>query len=288
MIFTQKSNLTRTIMKAYSLFLLSLFFAAPGVAQTYDEWIDSSFVAIENGKLADSESAIFSALRLEPANQRNVFLWSNLGTIQRQMGKHDEAIESYTIALAQNPKSTTLLRNRAALFGEVGKPNDALTDYTAALLLEPDNEDALYYRGLLYLHLVAYDLAEADFKRLMELNDESYRGRKGYASLEKFRGNYTEAEKIYNFLINKLPNERELYIARAELYMLTNRNARAMGDINKVISGLEPDPYCYYLRARVKLALYERKSAAQDLIIAKEGGYPIGDLQEVIDSEKAR
>jgi len=273
-------------MKAFFLFLLSLFFAVSGIARTYDEWIDSSFVAIENGRLADAESAIFSALRLEPANQRNVFLWSNLGTIQRQMGKYDEAIESYTIALAQNPKSTTLLRNRAALFGEVGKPNDALTDYTAILLLEPDNEDALYYRGLLYLHLVAYDLAEADFRRLMELNDESYRGRRGYATLEKFRGNYTEAEKIYSFLIDKLPNERELYIARAELYMLTNRNARAMGDINKVIYNLDADAYCYYLRARIKLALYERKSAAQDLIKAKEGGYPIGDLQEVIDSEK--
>ena len=273
-------------MKAFFLLFLSLLFAVSGTMQTYDEWIDSSFVAIENGKLVDAESAIFSALRLEPANQRNVFLWSNLGTIQRQMEKYDEAIESYTIALAQNPKSTTLLRNRAALFGEVGKPNDALTDYTAALLLEPDDEDALYYRGLLYLHLVAYDLAEADFKRLMELNDESYRGRRGYATLEKFRGNYTEAEKIYSFLIEKLPNDRELYIARAELYMLTNRNARAMGDINKVIYNLEADPYCYYLRAKIKLSLYERKSAAQDLIKAKEGGYPIGDLQEVIDSEK--
>ena len=278
--------LRHTIMKTKLFFFLLLFPSFFANAQTYDEWVDSSFVALENERPEEAEAALFEALRLEPANKRNVLLWSNLGTIQRQLGKYKEAMESYTIALAQNPKSTTLLQNRAALFGEMGKPNDALTDYTAILFIEPDNENALYYRGLLYLQAGNYDLAEADFRRLMDMDAESLKGRKGFATLEKFRGNYMEAEKIYNFLIGKEPKQRDLYIARAELYFFTNRNARALSDINKVIYEMGADPYCYYFRAKLKLALFERKSAAKDLIMAKEGGYPIGDLEEVIESEK--
>ena len=273
-------------MKPIAIFFLFFISCFSVVAQTYEEWIDSSFVALEHEKPLEAEAALLAALRLEPANKRNVLLWSNLGTIQREMGKHKEAMESYTIALAQNSKSATLLLNRAALFGEMDKPNDALTDYTAILLMEPDNENALYYRGLLYLQMGIPDLAEIDFQRLMDMDAESLMGRKGFATLEKLRGNYIEAEKIYNFLIDKHPKQRDLYIARAELYFITNRNARAMGDINKVIYDMGADPYCYYFRAKIKLALYERKSAAKDLIMAKEGGYPIGDLEEVIESEK--
>ena len=271
----------------FTLFF-ALLFCFSAVAQTYDEWIDSSFVAIESENLKEAEAALLAALRSEPANKRNVLLWSNLGTVQRQQGKHNEAIESYTIALAQNPKSVMLLQNRAALFGEMGKPNDALTDYTSILLIDANNDDALYYRGLLYLQTGNEHLAEADFRQLMDMDAESLKGRKGFATLEKIRGNYLEAEKIYNFLIEKHPKQRDLYISRAELYILSNRNSRALNDINKVIHEMGADAYCYYLRAKIKLTLYERKSAAKDLITAKEGGYPIGDLEEVIASEREK
>lgn len=255
-------------------------------AQNYDQWIDKSFAALDSSNYELAEKALIEAMKLEPANPRNVLLLSNLGTIQRHLGKLQEAVESYTIALAQKPQSKILLHNRAALFGELGKPNDAITDYTSILMIDPNDQEALYYRGLLYLQTIYYDKAEADFKKIMELNPESYKGRKGFATLEKLRGNNIEAEKIYNYLISKVPNDRDLYIARAELYFLTNRNARALNDINKVIYELKDDPYCYYLRAKIKLKLYERNSAIKDIIKAKEAGYPVGELEELIPKKR--
>ena len=268
------------------LLFFAVFTAQTATAQTYDEWIDSSFTAFDKGNLAEAESAIVMALRLEPANKRNTLLWSNLGTIQRQQGKYDKAVESYTIALAQNPRSVKVLRNRGALFGDIGKPNDAIIDYTSILLIEPEDEDALYYRGLLYLQTGNEDMAESDFRQLMALYPESLSGKKGVATLEKLRGNYIEAEKLYNYLIEKFPQEQDLYIARSELYLLTNRYARALGDINKVIYDMKPDAYCYYLRAKIKINLYENKSAINDLITAKKAGYPLGELEEFLAKEQ--
>lgn len=98
-------------------------------AQTYNEWIDKSFECIESEDWAGAEKALIGALRVQPANPQNALLLSNLGTIQRKMGKNDEALKSYTNALMITPRSVTLLMNRAALFSEMEKFDDALKDY---------------------------------------------------------------------------------------------------------------------------------------------------------------
>ena len=267
-----------------------LFFSAHLVwaasAQSCDEWIDSSFVALDNGNLAEAENALLMALRLKPADKLNALLWSNIGTIQRQAEKYTQAVESYTIALAQNPLSVTVLQNRATLYADMGKSDDAINDYTSVLQLESDNNDALYYRGLIYLQTGNEESAETDFKKLLALNPESLQGKKGLATLEKLRGNYVEAEKIYSHLIKTYPLTQDLYIARAELYLLSGSNARALGDINRVILDMKPDAYCYYLRAKIKINLYEKKSAIKDLIAAKEAGYPLGELEEFLKKEQ--
>lgn len=42
------------------------------------------------------------------------------GTVQKRMGKTDEAIESYTMALNITPYSTAMLLNRASLYLDKG------------------------------------------------------------------------------------------------------------------------------------------------------------------------
>ena len=71
-------------------------------AQTYNEWIDKSFECIESEDWTGAEKALIGALRVQPANPQNALLLSNLGTIQRKMGKNDEALKSYTNAEIPN------------------------------------------------------------------------------------------------------------------------------------------------------------------------------------------
>ena len=117
-------------------------------AQTYNEWIDKSFECIESEDWTGAEKALIGALRVQPANPQNALLLSNLGTIQRKMGKNDEALKSYTNALMITPRSVTLLMNRAALFSEMEKFDDALKDYNQVLMLDDKEEDALYWRKM--------------------------------------------------------------------------------------------------------------------------------------------
>ncbi|MDR1644318.1 MAG: tetratricopeptide repeat protein [Tannerellaceae bacterium] len=251
-------------------------------AQTYEEWIGKSYDYVEKEDLLAAEMSLKEALRLEPANPNNYALLTNLGTLQRRQGKKEEALVSYTAALSRQPNNAVILENRASLYLEMGETDKALNDYDLLLLDNPIHEEALYNRGLIYIQQKQFLLAEQDFDKMMETNDASLYGRMGHAILEKTRGNYDESERIYNYLIERLPREWQLYKGRADLYFLMGKNGRALNDVNKVFFESVPDAALYVLRGKIKLALYERGPAAADFRKALEMGYDPQVVDELL------
>jgi tetratricopeptide (TPR) repeat protein len=253
--------------------LLGLLFAGETFARAQSEpdWLALSFDYLEQNRLDSAEWALKTVLKNDPVNPLNPFLLNNLGTIQRRLGKTNEALLSYTAALGQHPRQPVFLEARASLFAEMGQANNAILDYSTLLDEKPAEEEALYQRGLLYLQIKDTERAEADFKRMLEQNPNSFYARRGFVALAKFRGDYEEAEKIYSYLLDKQPEEMDLYAGRAELYLLMNRPAKAAADATRAIrlSGDAPDPYLYLIRYRAKLLLHETKAAEDDLEKAK-------------------
>jgi tetratricopeptide (TPR) repeat protein len=194
--------------------------------------------------------------------------------------------QGFRIALSRYPKSTMILENRASLYLEMGETEQALNDYNMLLLEDPINQEALYARGMIYIQQKNFLWAEQDFDKMLEVNESSLYGRLGHAILERMRGNYDESERIYNYLIDKLPREWPLYRGRAELYFMEGKNSRAMNDINRLFIETEPDADIYVLRGKVKLAQYERESASKDFQKAKEMGYDPQIIDELLRMTK--
>jgi tetratricopeptide (TPR) repeat protein len=238
------------------------------------DFLDLYFQADERNQPDSAEFYLKAALKSDPAGQLNPFLLNNLGTIQRRLKKRDEALISYSAALGQYPKNAVFLENRASLFAEMGKTENAILDYSALLEVIPDNQEALYQRGLLYLQLKNSDKAETDFRRMLELNSDGLYARMGFASLAKLRGDYPEAEKIYNYLLDKEPENAGLYAGRAELYLLMEKPGKASSDATQAIRlSKTEDPYLYVIRYRAKMMLHDKKSAIGDLEKAQALGY---------------
>ena len=245
-------------------------------AQNQTDWLSLYFDYMEQNRLDSAEIALKAVLRNDPDNPVNPFLLNNLGTIQRKMGKFDEALLSYTAALGQYPSQPVLLESRASLFVEMGQAHNAIIDYSTLLNENPNNEEALYQRGLLYLQIKNTDLAEADFRKMLELNPNGLYARLGFASLAKFRGEYAEAEKIYNYLLDKEPEDFNLYAGRAELYLLMEKPGKACSDIDRAIrlaGKNSANQFLYIIRYRAKLLLHEKESALNDLKKAIALGY---------------
>lgn len=267
-------------MRLFLSFILFVSLATTAAhAQSYVDFVEKSYDYLDKNDLISAEESLRAAMRLEPGNPNNYALLMNLGTIQRRQGKLRDALISYTASLSQQPNDETILENRASLYTEMGELEKAMSDYNTLLALNPHHQDALYCRAMLYLQQKNYVLAEEDFEKIVEVNERSVKGRVGYAILEKLRGNYTESERIYNFLISEMPREWSLYEGRADLYFLMGKNGRAMTDISRVFAESEPTASLYVLRGKVKLAQYEKESAALDFKKALEMGYD----KEVID-----
>jgi len=275
-------------MKFFFTVLLILSVSLRLNAQTYDEWIESSFKYIEENALDSAEFALKKALQEEPDNRLNAFLFNNLGTIQRRQGKNEEALSSYTLALIRYPKNSTFLNSRASLFSEIGNFQSALLDYNILLEVEPNNEEALYQRGLIHLNLKNFELSEQDFGKMMELNPQSFYARLGFASLYKIEGVYDDSEKIYNYLEDKDPDNPAIYAGRAELFLLMKKGGKALSDVNKAIRlyGEVEDPYLYIIRSRAKLLLHEKKSAAEDIQKAIALGYNSEEAESLLKLTK--
>ena len=130
----------------YAGLLACLLLAGTGEAQTYQEYIERSYDYLDNQDYFSAEECLRAAMRLEPANPNNYALLMNLGTIQRQQGKLEDAALSYTAALSGHPENETILENRASLYVEMNEVDKAMSDYNALLILNPLNQEALYYR----------------------------------------------------------------------------------------------------------------------------------------------
>lgn len=273
-------------MKILAIFLIFCGLIMGVNAQSYTEWVEKSFDQLEENNLEAAEESLKNALKQEPANPNNFALLTNLGTIQRQLGKPEEALLSYSAALNRFPTNKGLLENRAAIYVELGDTEKAIIDFTEILRQEPMNQDALYYRGLLHLEEENFLLAEEDFARILEINDKTVKGRLGYAIMEKMRKNYDESERIYNYLISKLPRDWSLYEGRADLYFQMGKNARALADIHKIFMESEPSAFLYVLRGKIKVAQYEKESAMKDFAKAIELGYDPQKLQEFLRNDE--
>lgn len=241
-------------------------------AQSYEELVSKSMDYLESKEYLAAEESLKAALRKEPANPGNILLFSNLGTIQRYLGKKQDALLSYNLALMNHPKAVHILKNRAALYCEMDSLNAAMRDYNVILSIEEDNINALYDRGLLYMSEKNILAAENDFERILEIQPNNILAKSGLAFLFKSRGDWDAAESIYTDLIYENKTLSDLYVNRAECYLRERKLARAKEDLQKALELGYDDPLLYILRGQLNLEHFDKFAAKQDFEKALELG----------------
>ena len=234
---------------------------------SYARLLDSCFAAGNRGDYAAAEAFLTQALRLNPPAALQPMLLNNLGGLQLLQGKDDAALLSFSSALSKEPHEATVRFNRAKLFVQRKEYKAALTDFALLLSDQPKNELYRYQRAMVYLLTKEYDLAEADLKTIIEGNEASLKARIGYALLETMRGHYDQAERLYGFLTDKLPNNAEVLEGRARMYLAKGMRGFAQRDISQVFSLLRGNAPAslYRLRAELNNSLGNTKEAVQDL-----------------------
>ena len=268
-------------------YILALFISCLQLsAQTYDELITRAMDAVEKDSLHQAEGLFKEALKLDPANMRNALLFSNLGTVQRRMGKNKEALESYSLALNLTPYSVTMLLNRASLYLELNYLDKAYTDYCNVIDMDADNVEALQFRAYIYMRRRQYQEARNDYQRLLETVPGDKTARIGMAMVNQKMLRYRESLEEFNRLIVDYPKDASLLKARAELEVEMNSLEMALLDLEAALKLTPNDADIYVMCGEIYL-LQERKREAYVVFEkAIELGVPRPQLQDKLKASK--
>ena len=275
-------------MKYIVLSLMCFCFMSPSKAQTYDELIDKAMDAVEQDSLLLAENYFKEALRLEPANMRNSLLFSNLGTIQRRMGKKKEALESYSLALNKTPYSVTMLLNRASLFLEMNDLEKAYTDYCSVLDIDRENLEALMFRAYIYMKRRQYQDARLDYRSYLEIEPGNKTARLGMALVNQKDKRFHESLEDFNRLIVDYPDDASLLKARAELEIEMNSLDLALLDLENAAKLTKNDPEIYVMCGDIYLLQNKKREAYNAFEKAIELGIPRPELGERLKASKKK
>lgn len=255
-------------------------------AQTYDEVVTRALEAARKDSLQLSESLFRKALKMEPANMRNALLFSNLGTVQRRMGRTDDAIESYSLSLNITPYSVVTLLDRASLYLEKSLYNKAYVDYCNVIDIDKKNKEALQFRAYIYMQRRDYQGARADYNALLLEEPDNATARLGRALLNQKELKYREALEDFNRLVKDFPNDIAYLKARANLEVEMNTPELALLDL-ETAAGLDPkDAEVHVMRGEIYLSQKKRREAHAAFEKAVELGVPRPELQDKLKASK--
>lgn len=273
------------VIGAYSVISLPAFAQNDSIS-TYDGWITASFDALDEDNNQRAEQCLKNAMRLEPANPQNGLLFVNLGTIQRRLGKLQDAEISYTCAISLLDENTVAYSTRASLYAEIEQYQKAIDDYSVVISRNPEDEDSLYERALCRLMNNDTIGARLDLETIDKFNPKSAKSRLGMAMVYKAMGENAMAVELYDALIKANPKSWSLLRDRAEVYFFSKRLGAAMLDIDKSIQMNGRDPLSYFLRAKIRWAKGDREYARRDLNRAIELGLPQSAAADLIEKMK--
>ena len=275
-------------MKRVQLLIVAYFMGLQLFAQTYDELINHAMDAIEKDSLYQAEGYLKKALQLEPANMRNALLFSNLGTVQRRMGRNKEALESYSLALNLTPYSITMLLNRASLYLEMDYLDKAYVDYCNVIDLDAKNTEALQFRAYIYMRRRQYQEAKNDYQSLLETLPDDKTARIGIAMVNQKMQRYREALEEFNRLIVDYPKDVSLLKARAELEVDMNTLDLALLDLENAVRMAPNDAELYVMCGEIYLAQGRKREAYVAFEKAVELGIPRPQLQDQLKASKGK
>ena len=211
----------------------------------------------------DNAIASFSnAIAAEPDNP-DVYLHRAASyAAKRDYGR---AIADYTRAIAIEPDDAAAYRSRGIAYQQIGDHEHAIADYDASIARDADNAYTYYSRGISYAARNDGDRAIADFTRAIELRPQDSYSYSARARAFEAKGDHHRALADFGKAIEINPKDSYAYSARARIYDAKGDRGRADADFDKAIS-VDPNNYfAYYFRGFALSRRCEHDRAIRDL-----------------------
>lgn len=166
-----------------------------------------------------------------------------LGDVYFKNEMYGEALSTLEKALDKMPKKdkdgrATTLYTMATVHLTLCDTVAALDDYARAITINPTDPDLYETRGQIYYELEKYDLSDADYNKMLEMDSSNYGAFMGLGRNAAARKRWDDAIARYDYVVKMNPEYSSGYSFRAEAYMGKEDWTKATNDL---IKGLELD-----------------------------------------------
>ncbi|MEN6461870.1 MAG: tetratricopeptide repeat protein [Syntrophomonas sp.] len=179
-------------------------------------------------------------------------------------GKYDQAINSFTTAISNDPYLADAYNGRGWSYYLKGEYDLAITDFSQAIRLDSYYIGAYDGRGWCYFYKEQYNLAIADFSQAIWLDSnyaDVYNGR-GWCYY--YQANYDPAISDFTRAIQLDSESVYQYRGRAWCYEDKGEYALAITDLNKILQLDSNDKWSYFDRAWCYKCLGQYNQAITD------------------------
>ena len=146
-----------------------------------------------------------------PTEEENAIdAFFSLGTLLADIGKAENAIAAYDVAIRLKPDYAAAHCNRGSLYYALGNYTAALQDYDAAIRLKPERSEGYFNRAVTHFHLQHYTAAVRDYDAALARNPDDVDAYLGRAHANFAMQRYAAALQDYEETLRRTPENEEV------------------------------------------------------------------------------
>ena len=224
-------------MNPLNLFLVVTCLLLPGQSKGIDDFFNQGISFLESRQYDEAIKSFSDAIAINP---QHAVAYCNRGVAWFYKGDYDRAISDYNRALAINPRYTGAYCNRGVLWTNKGDYDRAISDYKKALDINAYYAPAYCGRGIAWFRKGDYDRAIADYNRTIDINPHYTLAYCNRGALWAGKGDYDRAIADCTRALDLNPYSAMAYCNRGVAWFHKSEYFRAIADYLRAI---DIDPY---------------------------------------------
>ena len=189
--------------------------------------------ALENDSLELAMTYFTQELEEHPDNG---YAYAHMAVIQYRAAEYGNALAAVKEAIENIPLEDKEYRSyiyvtRAHVYLQLADTTQALCDLEQAIQNAPDESRLYETRAQLYYDQGNYAQSDADYQRMIELDESDAMGYMGLGRNAKAQGLYEEAIRRFDHVNKLYPNYDQPYAFRSDCYIAMKRYDLALDDV---------------------------------------------------------
>lgn len=174
-------------------------------------------------------------------NPKNGYSYAWIAVVRSSRGEYGPALSAADMALKFIPKKdveylAVVYSTRADVYLNLEDTVSAIADLTSAIKNTPNDADIYEKRAQINYEQEKYDLSDADYKKMIEIDKGKTMGYMGLGRNANAQEKWTDAIKQFDYVAKLANDYSQPYSFRAESYIGLEKWSEATDDIVKAIS----------------------------------------------------